>query len=66
METKTMIHPEVINWIEEYHADHGHIPSTFEIMHGCSIGYSWATVCRNDYENSLVAKLLSYADSEAK
>ncbi len=54
-----MIHPEVIDWIESYHAEYGYVPSLVAIMQGCNIGYSWATVCRNDYEKSLIAKCLS-------
>jgi hypothetical protein len=54
-----MTHREVLNWIESYHDRYGYIPTLVAIMHECNIGYSWATVCRNDYEKSLIAKCLS-------
>jgi hypothetical protein len=64
METESMKHADVLYWIETYHYTYGYIPTLVAIMHGCKIGYSWATVCRNDYEKSLVAKCLN--DAPAK
>ena len=57
-----MTHREVLNWIESYHDRYGYIPTLVAIMHECNIGYSWATVCRNDYEKSLIAKCLSQSE----
>ena len=50
---------EILEWIAEVHDLTGHIPSIDELMNGCNIGVSWATVCLNDYQKSLVAQCLT-------
>ena len=50
---------EIQDWIAEVHDLTGHIPTICEIAKGCHTGISWATVCLNDYQKSLVAQCLS-------